>query len=289
MKRNKAIALFIRRLFDKTAPKPPADLMTTSVQMISNISYGKERETILDLYIPKRAGSYPLIVWVHGGGFVGGDKGDTMHFARAIAKHGYAVASINYTRAPEAKYPTPILQTDLAYDFLINEDYQGKDKIDTKQLFLAGDSAGAHIAMQYALQQPKGTLKGVLLYCGLYMVEETDNIRSRILRLMLRHAQLAYFGAKDFTKHEILPELDILGQVTKDFPPTFITDGNLFSFQEQGKALSNRLVEVGVAVTPLFFGKNSKTRHEYQFYLKQKEARQALDETITFLEKHAYK
>ena len=49
----------------------------------------------------------------------------------------------------------------------------------------------------------------------------------------------------------------IYKHVTKDYPPTFITDGNTASFEEQGKALASTLQNKGIPVDTLFFDKIS--------------------------------
>ncbi|NGM64324.1 alpha/beta hydrolase [Sphingobacterium sp. SGR-19] len=78
------------------------------IQVHRNIRYGEKPKGIgqdttsdrtLDLYLPEnRAGKLPVFMFVHGGGFAGGDKGNagTQAFCTKLAKHGFAVISINY-------------------------------------------------------------------------------------------------------------------------------------------------------------------------------------------------
>lgn len=56
---------------------------------------------------------------------------------------------------------------------------------------------------------------------------------------------------KDWKTSEQLKEA-VADHVSKEFPPTYITDGNAYSFQEQGQALENRLTELKVPVQSLF-------------------------------------
>ena len=51
----------------------------------------------------------PCIVWVHGGAYAGGDKEDVTAYAKHLASFGYIVISMNYSLAPKAQYPTPLL------------------------------------------------------------------------------------------------------------------------------------------------------------------------------------
>ena len=74
----------------------------------------------LDLYLPQGDGPFPLIVNVHGGGFMMGDKSDPPS-QPAIAQflaNGYAVASIGYRLSAEAKAPAQIQDVKAAVRWL---------------------------------------------------------------------------------------------------------------------------------------------------------------------------
>jgi len=63
----------------------------------------------------------------------------------------------------------------------------------------------------------------------------------------------ALIGTKDWkTSHEIR-QASLPNYVTVNFPPTYITDGNAFSFQEQGMALVEKLQSLNIPVESLFF------------------------------------
>jgi para-nitrobenzyl esterase len=76
------------------------------VKVISNIQYGNNPEGInidssscrtLDLYLPEdHEEELPVLVFIHGGGFRGGDKKSTEEFCKKISEYGFAVVSINY-------------------------------------------------------------------------------------------------------------------------------------------------------------------------------------------------
>jgi Esterase/lipase len=121
----KPVAWLLRRVFDKPPKKPLEaiqpkamqpkeaqekavapqddqekainikDIQPKSIQEIENIHYGQEAKEVLDLYVPVEEGKYPVILWIHGGAFVGGDKKDVLYFARELTKKGYAVVAIN--------------------------------------------------------------------------------------------------------------------------------------------------------------------------------------------------
>ena len=64
----------------------------------------------LDLYLPQGSGPFPVVVTVHGGGFMMGDKADAMGTAGTdqLLAEGYAVAAVNYRLSKEAKAPAQI-------------------------------------------------------------------------------------------------------------------------------------------------------------------------------------
>jgi acetyl esterase/lipase len=74
----------------------------------------------LDLYLPKNDGIFPLVIMVHGGGFMFGDKADGAGLTGVdqLLAAGYAVASINYRLSGEAKYPAQIHDVKAAVRFL---------------------------------------------------------------------------------------------------------------------------------------------------------------------------
>ena len=302
--------MLIRKLFDMPPQLPPDDLsFSEQVTVTNDISYGDAKEELLDLYLPKEAdGVCPLIVWVHGGAFVGGDKRDVTHFAEALAYHGYAVAAINYTRAPEAKYPTPVLQTGEAYTFLTETYDAAAANIDTTRVFLAGDSAGAHIAAQFMILQTneayresflaahdaeafpapisKNVLKGALLYCGPYSVERMTSVTNPLMKFLVSQTGWAYFGSKSFGDTPAGKEANLVEHVTSAFPTSFITDGNILTFPDHAKELVENLTAQGVPVQTLFFdGELEIVEHEFQFDLKENAGRLALEPTLEFLSK----
>jgi Esterase/lipase len=299
-------SMLIRLFFDKL-PKPPFEdpIYRDAVKVSYDISYGKSDDEIFDLYVPISTDiqNCPLIIWVHGGAFVGGDKRDVTYLAEALAYHGYAVASINYTRAPEASYPTPILQLDKAYTFLTTQNYAESDKIDTSRIFLAGDSAGAHTAAEFVIIQTNHTFKnqflenhkitdfsdtsiptGMLLYCGPYSAWRFEQISHKLMKFMVNQASWAYFGKKNPLETRFAEEIDIKSNVTANFPPSLIIDGNYMSFADHGRDLAARLSGFDVPVSKMFFDESTgNVPHEFQFDLTTEAAMISLEYTLEFL------
>lgn len=153
-----------------------------SVSTIKDLIYPSSyKDNLLDIHFSKDVkDKIPVIFWIHGGAYVGGNKKDVTEYAIQIASHGFAVVNINYELAIST-YPGPIIQLTEAYQYIteIAADYP----IDLDQLFFAGDSAGAQIASQFVniqvdflyaklLKQipivPAHSIQGALLFCGPY-------------------------------------------------------------------------------------------------------------------------
>lgn len=95
---------------------------------------------------------WPLVVWVHGGGWKGGDKKGGPF--RALLNSGFAVASINYRLSGEAKWPAQYDDCQSALTFL--RKHASEYDIDAKRIGLWGGSAGGHLVLMLGLRQDVG-------------------------------------------------------------------------------------------------------------------------------------
>ena len=294
-------SLVIRKIFDKSPATKPSNYENfyNKVHVVKNLEYpSKYKDNKADLYLPKTGDSFPIIIWVHGGGFVGGDKTDTKEYATMLSSYGYAVLSINYQRAPELNYPNQLKQLEEAYNYLVS--ISSSYNIDISNLFFAGDSAGAHLVAQFSLIQtsteyankinfnqvvPKKDIKGLLLYCGPFNVSKISEIKNRYISFIFSQAAWAYFGNKNWEK--LYGDITtIKNHVTKDYPPVFITDGNTLSFEEHARELVTVLENKEIFVSSYFIPKEIKAIHEYQFKLDTDIGMKSLDLTLEFLEQY---
>ena len=143
-------ALLVRRLFAAGGAQTTQALARHAppgVIALTDERYGDEDDMVLDVVRPAAAGGrLPLVLWVHGGGWVGGSKDELAGYFKLIASHGYVVAGPRYSLAPEHRYPTPPRQMMRALEYLqANAD---RYQIDPDRIAIGGDSAGAQIAAQ---------------------------------------------------------------------------------------------------------------------------------------------
>jgi acetyl esterase/lipase len=100
----------------------------------------------LDLYLPDKGdGPFPVVVYIHGGAFMHGDKADSsLHSFLYGLDRGYAVVSLNYRLSGEAIFPAGVLDVKAAMRFLRAN--AGKYCIDPDRFVAAGASAGGYYA-----------------------------------------------------------------------------------------------------------------------------------------------
>lgn len=118
----KPTAFLIHKMFEGGVAVKPLnyDEIEKNVEKFKDISYESiNKKGYLDIIKPiEHEGKLPVIFWVHGGAFVGGDKSDITEYAVQVANEGYIVVNLNYELAPQATYPTPLNQLKEAYNFI---------------------------------------------------------------------------------------------------------------------------------------------------------------------------
>src|SRR3569623_993324 len=131
--------------FDRLVPK---DL--SSRRIAAAIRFGPNPKNLLALYAPRRGGPWPLLVFVHGGGWDSGDRREYGDVGRARAARGCRVACADYRVFPEVVYPVFVEDLAAAANWLVAHaaDYGGAPR----RLVLVGHSAGACNAVAFALQ-----------------------------------------------------------------------------------------------------------------------------------------
>jgi acetyl esterase/lipase len=108
------------------------------------------RPLILDLYLPQTTSAQPLILFIHGGGWIGGNtrhSGALADFPRALAQlasEGFVVASVEYRLAGEAAFPAALQDVRAALRYL--RENAAKYRVDASKVAIWGGSAGGQLA-----------------------------------------------------------------------------------------------------------------------------------------------
>ena len=97
----------------------------------------------LDIYLPENKKFSPVLVFIHGGGWRGGDKKNHEKKGEFFTKRGYVFISINYRLPPKAKHPLQIEDVASALNWIQENISQFKGKPD--EIYILGHSAGAYL------------------------------------------------------------------------------------------------------------------------------------------------
>lgn len=140
----------------------------------ADCAYGDDPRQLLDLYAPVETASRPtpVLLWVHGGGFVRGEKASpdhpfNAHVGRWAARFGMLGAVMNYRLAPDHVWPAGGEDVGAAIDWL--QAHAATFGGDPQRLVVAGTSAGAvHVATHLQLRVADAGIRGAILLSGLY-------------------------------------------------------------------------------------------------------------------------
>jgi acetyl esterase/lipase len=264
--------------------------------------YGEGRDELLDLYRPEGASELlPLVLWVHGGGWIGGSKEELSGWFRIVASHGYAVAGLRYSLAPRRTYPTPLRQAMQALRHL--RERAPSNGIDATRIVIAGDSAGAQISAQLgalvttpgyadavgvAPALAVGELRGLVLACGPYDLRRLyERASTPFAQRMVGAVLWVYSGRRGFHDLDAFATASVCNHVTAGFPPVLVTVGNADPLRGHSELLVERLSAAGARVETLFFSRDHDPPlgHEYQFNLDSDAGRTFLERMLAFLER----
>ena len=247
--------------------KTPDDIIR-----FDNISYGPDtRWNLLDVYRPKKVenNKLPVIVIIHGGGWVYGTKEIYQFYGMHLAQHGFAVINYNYRLAPEVKYPASFEDSAAVIRWIY--EHHAKYGLDVKNLILAGDSAGGNMAgvivgimtnKEYAALYPTVHFPSefspiaLLMNCGAYQLFKKDGSPDRDTMEPLIHD---YLDENHFDEYKM--RLNVIDLVNDKFPPAYImtAQGDFLKRQAQllAKACCQHKIEFvyrmfGTKADPLF-------------------------------------
>ena len=137
----------------------------------------------LDVFRPVGVSKAPVLVLVHGGAWMIGDKdfyGLYRNAGRALAQRGMVVVMPNYQLSPRVRHPEHVKDVARAYDWVRRhiKDYGG----DPDDIFLAGHSAGGHLVAllgtdpSYLKDADRKALRGVIGISGVYSIPQAEDV-----------------------------------------------------------------------------------------------------------------
>jgi acetyl esterase/lipase len=147
---------------------------------------GGEQDLKLDLARPRDGdGPFPIVLCLHGGGWIGGERGQLAQTLETLARRGYVAASPDYRLAPKNSFPAPIEDCKAAVRWLRAN--AGKYKGDPDHIGVIGFSAGGHLACLLGVTAKDDGLEGK---------GGNDDTSSRV------QAVASFFGPTDLASDE---------------------------------------------------------------------------------------
>lgn len=207
--------------------KEPSEQEKYEVEVLTNISYGNHARQKMDLYLPKGRSSVntSVVVVIHGGGFVAGDKSYFSEVSTKLAEKGFAIVNMNYRFVdiaglldnPPKHQPSAITihhqLEDVHAAIQVALARSGELAISNSKWYIAGHSAGATLGMLYAYEKNKedGLVKAVANWAGVTTFafndeSEIDQLDPRFRELFFRligaeatnENKLAYMAASPY-------------------------------------------------------------------------------------------
>jgi acetyl esterase/lipase len=234
-----AVGIFSYALFALcTACSEPVNYHPTQ----ADVRYGKYDRDVLDFFRAETTKPAPVLIYFHGGGWVGGDKKSTN--PAPILKAGISVVAANYrftTGTPDAApYPAPMLDSARVVQFVRSKAEEWH--IDPNRIALTGSSAGAVISMWIAYRDDMAKPDSAdpverfstRVTCIIPMSGPTTFDPKLILKRVggtpsIHPALPPFFNVKSVAeldapeKQKLIADASPLNHVSKDCPPTFMS------------------------------------------------------------------
>jgi alpha-L-fucosidase 2 len=211
----------------------------TEMEVKSDIAFAKISDVSLklDVYTPKEArGPYPTVLWVHGGGFVSGDK---KQFPRLVLDplfdRGWAMVSVNYRLSPQ--HPFPAAPDDVESGISYIKKHAREWNVDPNKLVLMGESAGGLlVSVAGARARPENHVAAVVSFYGEHdlILRVTENpciMDGKAVPMppggCLSPGIAAFLGIKEVNDDttKIVREASAVTYVKKDMPPYLLIHG----------------------------------------------------------------
>jgi acetyl esterase/lipase len=188
-----------------------------------NIPYAGDtlKKHLLDIYLPAQIkGKLPLVIWVHGGGWMTNDKYADMGYMKQTVKefleNGYAFASIDYRFSTTAPFPAQAQDCNQAIEFLYQQ--ASKYNIDRERIALIGFSAGGHLASVLGLSNNNSVP-------GFYPAQKKPSFKIK--------AVIDFYGPSDLLAFSSNPEI-----LAADNPITLLLGASAVKRPDLAKAAS---------------------------------------------------
>lgn len=278
----------------------PLCAKAADVSVIPDIEYGTVdgRPMFGDMYVPDGPGPFPGILFIHGGGFVGGSKssGQIVAFAKLFASHGYVVFSIEYRMINDGgMFPNNILDCKCGLGWFHGN--AAAYRLDPDRVAVMGESAGAYLSAMLAFTQNEHTLQPT---CPEQAAADTS-VRAAVLYYAPTNFMTFNSGASQLLELAIKQQLKLNKSKIREFkekyspityaglaPPVFVSysDPDNTVPPSQSRELIAEIEKMG-GIYEVYEAVGDGMDHGFVLsYPNTPQSREAVDRTLGFLEKY---
>jgi acetyl esterase len=244
-----------------------------------------------DIVVPTGDGPWPVLVYLHGGGWVAGSPKTHLKVGHRFAEAGYLVVNVDYRMAPEHPFPTPFddCVESIRWATKVAAQYGG----DPSRLAIGGDSAGGNLSAAAAIHladDPDVNISAALLIYGVFdfarmgemgegMVEgspEMAEMGEKFVEMMVG----SYLGEDRSDSRMADPRISPIHGAAK-LPPSHIVCGGMDPLSAQTHTLAELLEREGVPHEKFIVDGMPHGYVQMEFF---PQARESINRMIAFLD-----
>lgn len=254
-------------------PKTAEATREDGVKVYTDAVYPSEypNNTMNIFLAPENRGT---MFYIHGGGFVIGDKDWEKQnaYLEKWIENGYNVVSIDYALAPQYRIEAQIRQCGEALSYFVSN--AAAYGIDPNKIVLLGDSAGGCLsglltaanaspdcAAALGLSPLPGNtrIRGWISISGLLDVDRTGKTNNDLKSWGFQLMVISGLHKSSYVGSPLAKKASVLTWISADFPPCYVSDGNSGTFTDQARDAVGRLTELGVKVESNFVSPETAT------------------------------
>ena len=268
---------------------------TDAVQSVFNVPYGKnkfDKFNQFDWHCPTEYASQrffkklPVLFYIHGGSWSAGDKGYYTKLCKEYSEAlGIVVININYRLMPNVDFVETFKDVVKCIKFCLSKEMLLG--IDKNQVFVGGDSAGAHLASLFSARVTSKTLNvkchilGDILLYGVYDLTQLKELNFRTCKV-LHNALVETKGEK---VEQFFKDYSPITFVTPDFPASYVTAGRTDTLHVESLRFIKLLEDNNVEVVKNIFPKNRLDARHAFINIHLKARAQALTQSTLFMKR----
>ncbi len=267
------------------------------IKRYDNIQYGPDKKwNLLDLYVPDGfKAPISVIVSIHGGAYVYGTKEIYQYYGMNLAMRGFAFVNFTYRLAPECKFPGALEDTCLVMNWI--KENADKYDLDISNMFIVGDSAGAHYASLFCAAYSNSEyadrvglmidhdlkIRACALNCGVYdplRLEKRDGLDNATEYLMgpeWKERSPEYLCTENF--------------LTPSYPPVYLMSGTNDFLLPQLEPFKKALSEHGIENESKVYGEPDPEKAYHVFHVDMNNIfqKECNDDEAAFFKAHMEK